>query len=159
MNRSRFVLQIYAAILTGWVFASLQAGYIHHQNASRLWTFEHSAAYRIAVRHMRAIRVDPFHRTRLLVTAYDISPRANGGRCTRFPGDTATGVKVHEGSIAVDPRVFPFGSQFYIPGYGYGVADDTGSMIRGHHIDIAIASCSRAREWGARHLVADVRTP
>jgi 3D (Asp-Asp-Asp) domain-containing protein len=44
-------------------------------------------------------------------------------------------------SIAVDPRVIPFGSHVYIPAYqsingGWFQADDTGGAIIGRHIDV-----------------------
>lgn len=44
-------------------------------------------------------------------------------------------------SIAVDPKLIPFGSRVYIPAYrdlngGWFVAQDTGGAIRGRHIDV-----------------------
>ncbi|KKP69113.1 hypothetical protein A2X44_05470 [candidate division CPR3 bacterium GWF2_35_18] len=51
-------------------------------------------------------------------------------------GYTATGTKAHFGSIAVDPAVIPFGTKMYIPGYGIGVAEDTGGAINGNMIDL-----------------------
>ncbi|MFB8736436.1 3D domain-containing protein [Bacillus sp. SL00103] len=33
--------------------------------------------------------------------------------------------------IAVDPSVIPLGSKVYVEGYGYAVASDTGSAIKG----------------------------
>jgi 3D (Asp-Asp-Asp) domain-containing protein len=44
-------------------------------------------------------------------------------------------------SVAVDPRLIPFGSHIYIPAYagvngGWFQADDTGGAIIGRHIDI-----------------------
>ena len=42
---------------------------------------------------------------------------------------TSTGARVR-GIIAVDPRVIPLGTKIYVPGYGYGVAADTGGSIR-----------------------------
>ncbi len=105
-------------------------------------------------------RVAHYKKVVLLATAYDIDRhREIGQPCYRFPGKTATGVQVHPGSIAVDPRVFPFGTRFYIPGYGYGVADDTGALIRGHHVDLAIVGCRAALHWGARRVVAEVMPP
>ncbi len=54
-----------------------------------------------------------------------------GGR-----GITATGTPVYKGIVAVDPSVIPLGTKMYIPGYGYGVAADTGGGIRGNIIDL-----------------------
>lgn len=51
-------------------------------------------------------------------------------------GTTATGTSVRKGTVAVDPRVIPLGTRMYIPGYGYGTAEDTGGGIIGHIIDL-----------------------
>lgn len=51
-------------------------------------------------------------------------------------GITRTGTTVRKGTVAVDPRVIPLGTRMYIPGYGYGVAEDTGGGIIGHKIDL-----------------------
>jgi 3D (Asp-Asp-Asp) domain-containing protein len=69
---------------------------------------------------------------RVLRTAY----------CLR--GTTATGTYVHHGSIAVDPGTIRLGTRLYVPGYGYGRAEDTGSAVRGRHVDVWVASCSQA---------------
>lgn len=50
---------------------------------------------------------------------------------------TATGTGVYKGIIAVDPRVIPLGTRMYVPGYGYGIAADTGGGVKGHFIDLA----------------------
>lgn len=39
-------------------------------------------------------------------------------------------------TIAVDTSILPFGSEVYIPGYGFFVAEDTGYGVNGNHIDI-----------------------
>lgn len=59
-------------------------------------------------------------------------------------GHTASGTYVHRGSVAVDPRVIRMGSRMYIPGYGKGHAEDTGSAVKGRHIDVWMSSCSAA---------------
>jgi 3D (Asp-Asp-Asp) domain-containing protein len=51
-------------------------------------------------------------------------------------GNTATGTVVRKGTVAVDPRVIPLGTRMYIPGYGYGVAEDTGGAVIGNIIDL-----------------------
>lgn len=51
-------------------------------------------------------------------------------------GTTATGTAVYKGIVAVDPRVIPLGTRMYIPGYGPGIAADTGGAIIGNIIDL-----------------------
>ncbi|MEE9285854.1 MAG: 3D domain-containing protein, partial [Dehalococcoidia bacterium] len=57
---------------------------------------------------------------------------ANGGGS----GITFTGTAVYKGIVAVDPSVIPLGTEMYIPGYGYGLAADTGGGIIGNWIDL-----------------------
>lgn len=55
-------------------------------------------------------------------------------------GITATGTKAKEGrTIAVDPKVIPYGTWVYIEGWGYRIAEDCGGF-RGKHIDIFMNS-------------------
>ncbi len=63
---------------------------------------------------------------------------ASAGRSPSDPsyGITATGVRVDRGVVAVDPSVIPLGTRMYVPGYGNGVAADTGGAIRGNVIDL-----------------------
>jgi 3D (Asp-Asp-Asp) domain-containing protein len=51
-------------------------------------------------------------------------------------GATATGAPVGWGVVAVDPSMIPLGTRLSIPGYGEGVAADTGSAIQGAAIDV-----------------------
>jgi 3D (Asp-Asp-Asp) domain-containing protein len=67
------------------------------------------------------------------------------GYCLR--GSTATGLPVGPGIVAVDPTVIPLGTRMTIPGYGEGVAADTGGSIRGARIDVWFASCVEARNF------------
>lgn len=66
-------------------------------------------------------------------------------------GTTATGTHVHPGTVAVDPRIIRLGRHMYVPGYGRGHAEDTGSAVKGHHIDVWMRSCAAARRWGTRY--------
>jgi len=89
--------------------------------------------------------------TRLTVraTAYWRNPRWSNGR-------TATGARVHFGSIAVDPSVIPLGSQLFVQGYGMGVADDTGSAVKGMHVDLYFPTLAEAQAWGMRYVTVYV---
>jgi peptidoglycan DL-endopeptidase CwlO len=74
----------------------------------------------------------------VVATAYDL------------PGATATGVPVGPGIVAVDPNVIPLGTRMTIPGYGEGVAADTGSAIVGNRIDVWVPNGAAASAWGVR---------
>jgi 3D (Asp-Asp-Asp) domain-containing protein len=66
-------------------------------------------------------------------------------------GITRTGTGVYKGIIATDPGVIPLGTRMYIPGYGYGVAADTGGGVIGAHIDLAYG-VGDVLDWGSRHV-------
>lgn len=63
---------------------------------------------------------------------------------------TATGTWPRVGTIAVDPKVIPLGTKMYVEGYGYGVAEDTGSAIVGYKIDVYLPSRAEALKFGRR---------
>lgn len=115
--------------------------------------FGHRSAPKPPVRHKIARHVT-WHHTRVIVTEYVV--RQSQG-CTVYTGHTATGTRTYHGTIAVDPSVFPFGTRFLIPHYGYGVARDTGGAVIGHHIDAAVYSCREALNWGAPSEVVSYR--
>ena len=71
-------------------------------------------------------------------------------------GYTANGHRLQRGMVAVDPDVIPLGTQLYIEGYGYAVADDTGGAIVGNRIDLAMDSTSEAENFGRRDVVVYV---
>jgi 3D (Asp-Asp-Asp) domain-containing protein/peptidoglycan hydrolase CwlO-like protein len=70
------------------------------------------------------------------------------GYCLR--GTTATGIPVGWGVIAVDPSFIPLGTRMFVPGYGEGVAADTGSAVQGATIDLWFPTCAQALGWGRR---------
>lgn len=68
---------------------------------------------------------------------------------------TSTGKIPKEGrTIAVDPKVIPYGSIVYIQDYGLYVAEDCGGAIKQNRIDVFTASHSKAIQMG--HKVAQV---
>jgi 3D (Asp-Asp-Asp) domain-containing protein len=63
---------------------------------------------------------------------------------------TYTGTWPHRGTIAVDPGVIPLGSRLYVEGYGPGVAEDTGGVIKGLKVDLFMETENECWEWGRR---------
>ncbi|HID89137.1 MAG TPA: DUF348 domain-containing protein, partial [Anaerolineae bacterium] len=72
---------------------------------------------------------------RMLATSYSAST-AGVPRTSPYYGRTRLGLPMRHGIVAVDPRVVPLGSRVYVPGYGVGLAADTGGAIRGRRIDL-----------------------
>jgi len=86
---------------------------------------------------------------RVVVTGYCSCPKCCG---EKSDGRTATGTKPQLGTIAADPSVFPYGTQLNVPGYGEGVVEDTGSKVKGYHIDLWFPSHAEAKAWGTREM-------
>lgn len=75
------------------------------------------------------------------VTAYDPS-------CQGCNNITALGYELKKGIVAVDPKVIPFRSYVYVPGYGLGFAADTGGAVKGNIIDVGFESREqRLSQW------------
>jgi 3D (Asp-Asp-Asp) domain-containing protein len=86
--------------------------------------------------------------------AVDLAPGAHTLTVTAtgysMHGSTATGAPTGWGVVAVDPSVIPLGTHMSIPGYGSGVAADTGGAIVGDTIDLWFPTVAQARAWGRR---------
>ncbi len=72
---------------------------------------------------------------RMLATSYSAGT-AGTPKSSPWYGRTATGMQMRRGIVAVDPRVINLGSRVYVPGYGIGLAGDTGGAIKGQRIDL-----------------------
>ena len=63
----------------------------------------------------------------------------------------STGTTPKEGrTIAVDPKIIPYGSIVYIQDYGYFIAEDCGGAIKQNRIDIFTNSHSYAIQQGKK---------
>ena len=49
---------------------------------------------------------------------------------------------------AVDPKVIPLGSQVYVEGHGWRIAEDVGGKVKGNIIDIFMGSRKEALNLG-----------
>jgi 3D (Asp-Asp-Asp) domain-containing protein len=72
-------------------------------------------------------------------------------------GTTSTGIPVGWGVVAVDPSVIPLGTRISIPGYGEGVAADTGGAVHGARIDVWFPTTAQALGWGRRTVTVVLR--
>jgi 3D (Asp-Asp-Asp) domain-containing protein/peptidoglycan hydrolase CwlO-like protein len=80
----------------------------------------------------------------VVATAYSLS------------GSTASGLPTGPGVVAVDPTVIPLGTRMIIPGYGNGIAADTGTAIKGLRIDLWFPTLRQAQSWGRRSVTITV---
>lgn len=65
---------------------------------------------------------------------------------------TSIGLVPYEGIVAVDPRMIPYYTKMYIPGYGIAMAGDTGGDMVGHRIDLFFNDYHQAIQWGRRDV-------
>ena len=79
--------------------------------------------------------VEYWRTIRMLATSYTA---ATSGKDRSHPayGVTAVGWDMRKGIVAVDPRLVNLFQEVYVPGYGFGVAADTGGAIKGRRIDL-----------------------
>lgn len=71
--------------------------------------------------------------------------------CGKSDGITSTGVVAQANrTIAVDPKVIPYGTVLLIDGKEY-VAEDCGGAINGKRIDMFYDTHQEALEWGVKY--------
>ena len=85
----------------------------------------------------------------MIATAYDPGPLSCGPKAN---GRTCLGLRAGHGVVAVDPRHIPLRTRLYIEGYGYAIAGDVGSAIKGNRIDLCYASRRAALRFGRRRV-------
>ncbi|MGH4140761.1 3D domain-containing protein [Clostridium sp.] len=74
---------------------------------------------------------------------------------------TASGIKNVRNAngystIAVDPRIIPMGTKLYVEGYGYAIAADKGSAIKGNFIDVFFNTNKEAVNWGVKYIKVQI---
>lgn len=86
-------------------------------------------------------------------TAYDPGPLSCGPKAN---GRTCLGLRAGHGIVAVDPRYIPLRTRLYVEGYGYAIAADVGSAIKGNRIDLCYLSRRAALQFGRRRVKVHV---
>lgn len=72
-------------------------------------------------------------------------------------GYTATGTKARYGTLAVDPKVIPYGTKVYIKELDkVFTAEDCGGGIKGNKIDIYMNSESACNKWGVKTITIQI---
>lgn len=69
---------------------------------------------------------------------------SSGRKAVRNPNGYST--------VAVDPRVIPLGTNLYVEGYGYAIAADEGSAVKGNYIDVFFNTEREACDWGVKYV-------
>jgi len=62
----------------------------------------------------------------------------------------AYGLPCEFGTVAVDKNLIPLGSLLYIEGYGYAIANDVGTAVKGKTVDLYMEKYEQCLIWGAR---------
>lgn len=92
-----------------------------------------------------------WRKLRAYTTSYTASssgvPRSNPSY-----GRTRIGLPLRTGIVAVDPTLIPLRSWLYVPGYGKGLAGDTGGGVKGKFVDLGFSE----GEYQAWHWWSDV---
>lgn len=69
---------------------------------------------------------------------------ASGRKAVRNPDGYST--------ISVDPSVYPYGTKLFVEGYGFAIAADCGTAIKGKKIDVYFNTYEEACRWGAKYV-------
>lgn len=69
---------------------------------------------------------------------------ASGRKAVRDPEGFST--------VAVDPDVIPFGTKLFIEGYGFAIAAESGSAIKGNIIDVFFDTKREALDWAVKNV-------
>ena len=108
------------------------------------------AMYLMGTAGYEASRHEFYIRTKvktMVASGYNVFCR---GRHARYAGRTRTGIMAKYGIVAVDPRVIPLGTLLYVEGYGFALAADTGSAIKGNRIDLCFQTKHEADTYGLK---------
>ena len=93
--------------------------------------------------------------------SFTVTATAYTADCKGCSGVTSTGINLKDNPdakvIAVDPDVIPLHSLVHVEGYGYAIAGDTGSAIRGNKIDVFLSSEKAAKNWGVRKVKVTIQ--
>ena len=107
---------------------------------------------------------EPTETITVRATAYCSCPKCCGTWSKDHPSRQGTDYEQHTTlgtvpvagrTIAVDPEVIPLGSRIILDGHEY-TAEDTGSDVKGNHIDIYFDSHEAALDWGVKTMEVQV---
>lgn len=105
--------------------------------------------------------VQYWRRLHVLATSYCPLTASDKQPGDPFYGLSATGVEVHRGVVAVDPRVINMFTAMYVPGYGFGQALDIGGAVKGLRIDLGYDDANYVQwyRWVDIYLLLPIPPP
>lgn len=93
--------------------------------------------------------------------SFNVTSTAYTANCAGCSGITSTGIDLNSNPdqkvIAVDPNVIPLGSVVHVEGYGFAIAGDTGSAIKGKKIDVFVPTNKAALNWGVKTVKVTIQ--
>jgi 3D (Asp-Asp-Asp) domain-containing protein len=151
----------YVAELARRESAARAAAAQHVAHAAQERSVELSAAAAAGAAHAPAsisqTAAAPFREPETLQAVRGVQTLTLDSVAYSLPGNTASGLPVGRGVIAVDPTVIPLGTRLYVPGYGPAVAADVGTAVKGLVIDLWFPTLDEARAWGRRTVTVTLR--
>lgn len=55
-------------------------------------------------------------------------------------------------TIAVDPSIIPYGTRLFVENYGFAIAADTGTAIKGNIVDVYFNTKQEALNWAVKYV-------
>lgn len=93
--------------------------------------------------------------------SFNVTSTAYTANCAGCSGITSTGIDLNSNPnqkvIAVDPNVIPLNSVVHVEGYGFAIAGDTGSAIKGKKIDVFVPTNKAALNWGVKTVKVTIQ--
>ena len=91
--------------------------------------------------------IEYWRKVRTYATSYSAATSGTP-KTAKWYGVTATGLPMRKGIVAVDPSVISLGTKLYVPGYGPGLAADTGlAACAGKWVDLGYDD-DNLQGWG-----------
>lgn len=78
----------------------------------------------------------------------------SGSRGNTYTASSMPAVRDTDGysTIAVDPSVIPLGTRLFVQNYGFAIAADTGTAIKGNFIDVYFNSRGEINNWAVKYV-------
>ncbi len=87
-----------------------------------------------------------------VATAYEGS-KQSCGKWAQYGQTKTMTTPSHLRTVAVDPEVIPLGSLVFVSGLGWGIAEDTGRLIKGRTIDVFTLNKDEAIKFGRKNVI------